>query len=472
MNPISFIKFLYNLGISNVNLTASKKKQIRLTNQITFIMFVSAIPYYFIFSTFDLNLAANMVIVVLNLYLIIWSLNALKKYNLATLFIILIQSFVILPFYSTHLGFKSGAHLMYIPLSILPLILYPSDIDKFWRHSGLIIVLSSVLFSITIPVLYPSISVFIPNKSAELIYIFAFLTAIGLILPQVNVFNRSEQKATKKLEQSNERLNLVIKQLRQSKEKQRHLSEYADYAKLVQRIAHEFKNPLQMLQGTAELGIQKPEKNNDLFKIVLETVDRLNNVIQPMLNYFVSDKVKIFNAFDIGITAEDIFRLSKANCAARQIKIDVKNNLKQPYFNGNSKAIGQVFINLITNSIDAIGNNGGSISIELLNESFMLKNHIEDGIRINLIDDGCGMNKNTLNTIFVPYETTKKSVTNVGLGLSIVYKIIQDHDGLIEIESEEGIGTTVSIWLKSYNKDIKPDNSKINSFELENEFFQ
>ena len=125
------------------------------------------------------------------------------------------------------------------------------------------------------------------------------------------------KRATKKLERSNQRLNLAIQKLRESKEKQRHLSEYADYAKLVQRIAHEFKNPLQMLQGTAELGIHKPQDSNGLFKIVLETVDRLNNVIQPMLNYFVRDKVNAFKTFDIGETVDDIYRLSKANCKAR-----------------------------------------------------------------------------------------------------------------------------------------------------------
>ena len=465
------IKSLFNIGIG-VNLKTSKKKQVRLTNQIAFIMFISAIPYYFIFSRFNLFLAADMVIIVLNLYVVIFCSNALKKHNFATLFIILVQSLIVLPFYSTYLGFKSGAHLMYIPLSILPLILYPSDNDKLWRRTCLFIVLFSILFSIIIPFIYPNISVFIPNHSAKVIYVFAFLTTFGLVLPQVNVFNRSEQKATKKLEKSNQRLNLAIQQLRESKEKQRHLSEYADYAKLVQRIAHEFKNPLQMLQGTAELGIHKPEDNKALFKIVLETVDRLNNVIQPMLNYFVSDKVKVFHPFNIAETVGDIYRLSKANCKAHQIRIEVKDNLKSKFVNGNSKAIGQVIINLLTNSIDAIGNNGGNITIELINEPFIFENNMENGIRCNVIDDGCGISPEGLKTIFVPYETTKKSSTNVGLGLSIVYKIIEDHSGLIEIDSNVGVGTTVSIWLKSTDKANKPQSDSDSNFELSQDFFQ
>jgi signal transduction histidine kinase len=465
------VKSLFNIGI-NVNLKTSKKKQIRLTNQTTFIMFVSAIPYYFILSRFNLFLAADMVIVVLNLYVLILCLNALKKYNFATLFIVLVQSFIILPFYSTYLGFKSGAHLMYVPLSILPLILYPSDIDKMWRHSCLVFVLLSILFSITFPFIYPNMSVYIPKKSADIIYVFAFLTTFGLVLPQVNFFNRSEQKATKKLERSNQRLNLAIQQLRESKEKQRHLSEYADYAKLVQRIAHEFKNPLQMLQGTAELGIHKPQDSKGLFKIVLETVDRLNNVIQPMLNYFVSDKVKAFNTFDIGETVDDIYRLSKANCKAREIKIKIKNNLKSKFVNGNSKAIGQVIINLLTNSIESVGNNGGNITIELINEAYIFNSDVESGVRCNVIDDGCGISREELKTIFVPYETTKKSSTNVGLGLSIVYKIIEDHNGLIEIDSEIGIGTTVSIWLKAVDQSKVKESKLTNSFELSNNFFQ
>ena len=63
------------------------------------------------------------------------------------------------------------------------------------------------------------------------------------------------------------------------------LTQYADYAKLVQSIAHEFKNPLQMLQGTAEIGLLKDSKDRELFDTIISSIDRLNNVIQPLLLY-------------------------------------------------------------------------------------------------------------------------------------------------------------------------------------------
>ena len=97
---------------------------------------------------------------------------------------------------------------------------------------------------------------------------------------------------------------------------------------------------------------------------------------------------------------------------------------------------------------------------------------MESGVRCNVIDDGCGISREELKTIFVPYETTKKSSTNVGLGLSIVYKIIEDHNGLIEIDSEIGIGTTVSIWLKAVDQSKVIESKLTNSFELSNDFFQ
>ena len=102
----------------------------------------------------------------------------------------------------------------------------------------------------------------------------------------------------------------------------------------------------------------------------------------------------------------------------------------------------------------------------------MSKNESLNGVNISIIDNGCGMNEEDLKSIFVPYQTSKTTSTNVGLGLSIVYKIIQDHKGLIKINSTLGEGTTVSVWFQM--GDEVSSNEKIDEsmFVLANEFFE
>ena len=86
-----FFSFLTNIGISN-SLSPKEKKQIRLTNQIAVIALVSALPYYFIFITFNLSLAANMVWVVVLCFLFIFVFNYYNNYNIAKLLVISTQA--------------------------------------------------------------------------------------------------------------------------------------------------------------------------------------------------------------------------------------------------------------------------------------------------------------------------------------------------------------------------------------------
>ncbi|MEK9728100.1 MAG: HAMP domain-containing sensor histidine kinase [Candidatus Margulisiibacteriota bacterium] len=463
-------KYFFNLGITK-QLNQTLIKQVKLTNQITVFMFISALPYSLIFYKFNLHMAAKMVLATLFLYMIIFSLNALSKYESASFLVIATQALIILPFFSIYLGYQSGAHLMYIPLSILPLILYPSELKKGMRKLGYSVIVLSIISVTLINFLVPKLTTLIPSNSLKFIYMFAFFTTFGLILPQVNAFNRSEQEAAKKLERSNKKLSSALTQLRESKESERQLRQYADYARLVQRIAHEFKNPLQMLQGSAELGMHNKSNHKKLFKVVLESVDRLNHLIQPMLNYLSSKQNYKFIAFNISEIVNDILLLSKANCKARQIKMNVINQLKNPVVHGDPNAIGQVIINLVSNAIDAINHNDGSVLIKLENDQFIHEGNMIDGIKINITDNGCGIKQDSLKKIFVPYETSKADKNNVGLGLSIVSKIIEDHSGLIKINSVEKKYTTVSIWLSSSIANVsKPKEEPV--FELDFDFFE
>lgn len=105
---------------------------------------------------------------------------------------------------------------------------------------------------------------------------------------------------------------------------------------------------------------------------------------------------------------------------------------------GDRQRLIQVFVNLLTNACDAC-EVGGVVDV--------LVEPVDDIYRIEIRDHGKGIRKKDQERIFEPFFTTKKPGEGTGLGLSLVYKIVQDHAGDIHIESEDGRGTRVIIAL-------------------------
>jgi len=101
--------------------------------------------------------------------------------------------------------------------------------------------------------------------------------------------------------------------------------------------------------------------------------------------------------------------------------------------------LNQLFLNIITNACQAIGTDGGELSVKTTQS--------QDLIRIDFTDQGIGMDEETKQKMFDPFFTTKEIGVGTGLGMSIAYKIIEAHNGSIEVESTVGEGTTLSIFL-------------------------
>jgi signal transduction histidine kinase len=110
-----------------------------------------------------------------------------------------------------------------------------------------------------------------------------------------------------------------------------------------------------------------------------------------------------------------------------------------PILSVDGDQIQQVFMNIIINAADAMGENGGTLTI---------KTAFNNGIvEVSFIDTGCGMSKDHLLKVFTPFFTTKETGKGTGLGLAISYGIVQSHGGEIEVESEIGKGSTFRIKL-------------------------
>ncbi len=218
-------------------------------------------------------------------------------------------------------------------------------------------------------------------------------------------------------------------------------SQQAAYATLTRGIAHEIRNPMAMILSGVELiqdNLSDTDKITEYTQTVKELILRLKTITSTMLRYGkpVSGERTLS---DINQLIEDALIVSNAECKKRQISIE-KNLESLPKINLEPASISQVFLNLILNSIEAI-NKKGNISIQTNSENTENASYI----KITITDSGKGISRENITKIFNPFYSSKYG--NTGLGLSIVLKIINEHNGKVNIESEEEKFTSVIIKL-------------------------
>ena len=258
-----------------------------------------------------------------------------------------------------------------------------------------------------------------------------------------------EIKTDIELETLNKNFNLMIDQLKSQQEKLLLTERHEAWENVARKLAHEIKNPLTPIQLTIdrlknkyEKSIESDEKEN--FKNYLKTIIKQINQIENLVNEF-SDFARMPKPV---FKNNDIIEIAKNNISLLQevdqtILINFNYDHDDLLINCDSEQISRVFFNLINNSIESIqekSNKNGHFSkiidIEIVDK--------KDYITINITDNGIGFSKDNIKNITKPYYTTKTKGS--GLGLSIVNKIISDHDGSIKFSSNKN-GAKVEIIL-------------------------
>lgn len=228
----------------------------------------------------------------------------------------------------------------------------------------------------------------------------------------------------------------------------RRIENLTSLTNLAASVAHEIKNPLGSISIHIQL-IQKAiakarstdgklpdEKFTDKYlAIVNEEIDRLNKIIVDFL-FAVRPISAQIESVDINKLIESFIDLIVVE--AEKQKISVKTELESgiPHLLIDSKLFRQILMNLGQNAIAAM-KDGGKILVSTQKKA--------DKVLVTFSDTGIGMDKQTLSRIFEPYYTTK--VTGTGLGLTMVYKIIKEFGGNIDVHSEVGEGTIFVITL-------------------------
>ena len=254
---------------------------------------------------------------------------------------------------------------------------------------------------------------------------------------------------TEKFEAMILRLEKTYQELNSTQNAMNQSEKLASIGTLVSGVAHEINNPLSGLQSCIRRIAEHPDnitQNIKYIHIMDESTNKIQNVVSGLLNFTrVSSGQKEKN--DITKIIKDTINLIKYRKSFYEIDIVFNSQINELYIECNKNEMEQVFFNLLKNSIDAIeekfkidDKHIGKIDISMVATDAICK--------IIILDNGIGISKENINKIFDPFYTTKDVGKGTGLGCSICYNIVKDHNGDITIESEHLKWTSVKLSLK------------------------
>ncbi|MCB1758684.1 MAG: histidine kinase [Gammaproteobacteria bacterium] len=222
-----------------------------------------------------------------------------------------------------------------------------------------------------------------------------------------------------------------------------HSDRLASIGRLAAGVAHEIGNPITGIASLAQnmRHENSPEILEESVDIILQQTKRINSIIGSLMNFSRSGSVGAdYATFKLRGIIEEAIQLVKLTRSGKQVDyiISCRKKLKLV---GDRQRLSQVLVNLLANASDA-SKPGDRIEIIAVEEG--------GEVRLEVMDQGRGIPEQVQQEIFEPFFTTKEPGEGTGLGLSMAYKIVQEHQGQIEIDSVPGIGTRMVITLPQH----------------------
>ena len=206
---------------------------------------------------------------------------------------------------------------------------------------------------------------------------------------------------------------------------------------LVSGMAHEINNPVQGILGMAEIILQEddPEKVKQYARDIVQCSMHVGTVVRNFACYARPASRDGEMDIDVCERIGEAVRLVQRCPQFGHVGV-VTDFQRTPTFRARRTEIDQVFVNVISNAVEAM-NGAGQLTLRACLR--------DDKVTVTIQDTGCGIPSHLLGKIFDPFVTTKDPGKGTGLGLSIVYKIVAKYGGRIAVDSEEGHGSTFTI---------------------------
>lgn len=218
---------------------------------------------------------------------------------------------------------------------------------------------------------------------------------------------------------------------------------------LASSLAHEIGNPLGIIRGRAEYLTMQEGADEKLLKtadVIIKQIDRLSNLVRSLLNLSRGEMARDAGQVHLNTIFSEVVELMRGEVkkAGIQLHVDVPAGMTLPA-RAEAGPLHQVLLNLLVNSIHAVqtarkqGRAGGEI--------FLGVSDLGKQWEIYVRDTGCGISRKNRENLFKPFFTTKEVGVGTGLGLATSFRIVEGWGGSIQVESEEGVGSTFRVLL-------------------------
>lgn len=293
-------------------------------------------------------------------------------------------------------------------------------------------------------------------------------TEIGLLTESFNEMSKKISQARGDLRKKITELESTNKELKDTQTKLVHSAKMVSLGQLVAGVAHELNNPIGFIYSNMTHLKDYSEKLIKIAEVAEKEPAKLHDVKEDFeFDYIVKDLPKLVASCqdgarrtrDIVLGLRNFSRLEEAKLQEIDVHQsldttldllhgEIKNRLEihrqyepTPLIHCYASQINQVFMNILSNAVQAIEGNGHIWISTTALKDFKGSKDRRGWVQISIQDSGKGMSNSTIEKIFDPFFTTKGVGQGTGLGLSISYGIIQNHGGEIQVRSEEGVGT-------------------------------
>ncbi|HET7841825.1 MAG TPA: ATP-binding protein [Terriglobia bacterium] len=269
--------------------------------------------------------------------------------------------------------------------------------------------------------------------------IFFFLAAI-----LVNRFVVENRRQSENYQRLAEELAETNRQLERAEAEARRSERLAALGQLTAGLAHEIRNPLGVIKGSAET-LNKKLAGSDAIAVELagyisEEVNRLNSIVTRFLDFARPHELEK-TPVDLTAILERALKAARDRWPEAQVEVERQFAAGVAPIPADAALCEQVFTNLVMNAYEAMEPKGGQLRVSVAPK----ESHSQRGVEVAVQDSGPGVPGELREQIFNPFFTTKKS--GVGLGLSIVSKIVDDHRGWIRVENAPGGGACFRVFL-------------------------
>jgi signal transduction histidine kinase len=339
---------------------------------------------------------------------------------------------------------KVGAHDVYRRLYYVPIVL-----GGLWfalRGGILTSILASLLY--TPHVLFhwqhhPSIAL---EQYLEIVLYNVIGGLTGFLAQREQQQRIRYQKAAETLENSYQKLREQADQIIEIEEQLRRADRLSALGELSAGMAHEIRNPLGSIRGTAEIlrdGVAPDDPKQEFAEILIREVDRLNRVLEDFLRFARPDPVEV-GRFVLQHVIGDVLDLTRQQAVRNNVDVaaELGDEIEIP---GQGEQVKQAFLNLVLNALQAMPN-GGALEVSL--------RVLPQEVQVLFSDSGPGIAPEDRERIFNPFVTTRDSGT--GLGLAITQRIIQGHGGRIMLDSRPGEGACFTVCLPRSQQEMEP----------------